>query len=72
MGPLIAIDPDVPPELECLAYDPQTSGGLLAAVPGRGREDIDRALREGGVEPAWIGRVEAGSGIRLVTGGVDR
>jgi selenide,water dikinase len=72
VGPLIAIGPDVPPELEGLAHDPQTSGGLLAAVPAHAREDIDRALRKGGVEPAWIGRVEAGSGIRLVAGGDDR
>jgi selenide,water dikinase len=72
VGELIAIDPDVPPELESLAYDPQTSGGLLAAVPAPVRDEVDRRLRRVGVEPAWIGRVEAGTGIRLAAGEVDR
>jgi selenide,water dikinase len=56
---------DVDPALVTLAHDPQTSGGLLAAVPADRREAVDVALAEAGVERHWIGRVEAGTGIAL-------
>lgn len=55
----------VPPELVTLAHDPQTSGGLLAAVPPADLEAVESALAARGV-PSWrVGRVdtvEAGSG----------
>jgi selenide, water dikinase len=50
----------VPPELVALALDPQTSGGLLAAVPSDRRRAVDASLREANVEHWWIGRVEGG------------
>jgi selenide, water dikinase len=43
-----------------LAHDPQTSGGLLAAVPPDLVALVERALDDAGVERWWIGRVEAG------------
>jgi selenide,water dikinase len=43
------------PELEALAYDPQTSGGLLAAV---GPDDVDAAVGNGFVV---VGRVADGA-----------
>ena len=49
----------VPPELVTLAHDPQTSGGLLAAVPPANVEALAASLDERGVEHWWIGAVEA-------------
>lgn len=59
---------DVEPALVALAFDPQTSGGLLAAVPeDRLGEVVDR-LAAAGV-PWWrIGHVDAGQGVALTTG----
>jgi selenide, water dikinase len=55
----LVVDPALPAELVSLAHDPQTSGGLLAAVaPGR-VEELEAALEAAGV-PSWrVGRVEA-------------
>ena len=47
-------------DLDTLAHDPQTSGGLLAAVPPRLVDTLDRALEAASVEHWWIGRVESG------------
>ena len=49
-----------------LAHDPQTSGGLLAAIP---EEDVGRVsgqLGAAAVDHWLIGGVEAGSGISLI------
>jgi selenide, water dikinase len=50
----------VAPEMATLAFDPQTSGGLLAAVPADQRDGVDAALRDANTEHWWIGRVEGG------------
>lgn len=55
----------VDPARVALAHDPQTSGGLLAAVPAPLREAVDVALAEVGVERWWIGQVETGTGVAL-------
>jgi selenide, water dikinase len=59
VAPSLAVGPDVAPELVVLAHDPQTSGGLLAAVAP---DDFGRILFDlaaAGV-PAWrIGQVDA-------------
>ena len=55
----------VDPALVTLSHDPQTSGGLLAAVPVDRREAVDLGLADAGVERQWIGRVEAGAGVAL-------
>ncbi len=46
-------------------YDPQTSGGLLIAVPGERVGDLVRALEERGTLAAVVGAVVEGSGIRV-------
>jgi len=52
--------------LVTLAHDPQTSGGLLAAVAAADLDDVTRALNAVGVRAWRVGRVEAGSGVALV------
>ena len=53
------------PALVALAHDPQTSGGLLAAVPPSDLDAVEADLAAAGV-PSWrVGRVEAGEGIAL-------
>jgi selenide,water dikinase len=65
VGPALELDLGVPPELVALAHDPQTSGGLLAAVPPAEAPDVQAALGAAGV-PSWVvGRVEPGSGVAL-------
>ena len=52
-------------EVIALAHDPQTSGGLLAAVAATDADDTIRALNAAGVQAWRIGRVEPGEGIAL-------
>src|SRR6478672_4355101 len=49
-----------PRERIALAHDPQTSGGLLAAVPPDLVPAVERAFGDARLERWWIGRVEAG------------
>jgi selenide,water dikinase len=56
--PALTTGNDVVPELVALAHDPQTSGGLLAAVPPTDLDAIEAAFDARGV-PHWrVGRVE--------------
>jgi selenide,water dikinase len=58
--PSLTVGAAVVPELVTLAHDPQTSGGLLAAVPADRVDAVERALDNAGVERWSVGRVEAG------------
>jgi len=51
----------VPADLAEIAWDPQTSGGLLAAVPAATAPRLLDAFRAAGVRAATIGAVEARS-----------
>lgn len=53
------------PELEALAYDPQTAGGLLVALPAAKATVLEASFAERGLELYRIGAVEAGSGVSL-------
>jgi selenide,water dikinase len=60
--PALTVGRDVAPELLTIAHDPQTSGGLLAAIPPAGLETVEAGLDARGV-PHWrVGRVEASVG----------
>jgi selenide, water dikinase len=54
----ITLDPEVPTELADLAFDPQTSGGLILGIKPEKAAELVSALREAGVESATeIGEV---------------
>lgn len=53
------------PADEALAYDPQTAGGMLVAIPSPKRVVLEATFAAAGV-PLWsIGRVEEGRGVAL-------
>ena len=61
----LSVGAGVAPEIVALAHDPQTSGGLLAAVPANRLATVTNALDSAGV-PHWqVGRVIAGEGVAL-------
>ena len=61
-----AISADVPDTpAGTLMFDPQTAGGLLAAIPEASVESILKALRHRGHIAAMIGRMGPKSGIRV-------
>ncbi len=67
VGPSLNVDPGVPDELVVLAHDPQTSGGLLSAVPPDRLNAVERDLMAAGVDHWRIGRVDRGPvGVALV------
>jgi selenide, water dikinase len=53
----------LPPELEVLAFDPQTAGGLLVSLPAAKGAVLEAAYSSAGLFLARIGRVEAGGGV---------
>jgi selenide,water dikinase len=59
VAPALTVADGVPPERVALAHDPQTSGGLLAAIPADGIGAVRRGLDAAGVEHWVVGRVEA-------------
>jgi selenide,water dikinase len=64
-APSLSVADDVAPELVALAHDPQTSGGLLAAVSRTDVATVEAALEAAGV-PSWrVGYVEDGEGVAL-------
>jgi selenide,water dikinase len=59
-SPHVDVGGEVEPALLDLLHDPQTSGGLLLAVPGAAADEAVRLLRERGVvEAAMIGEADA-------------
>jgi len=64
-GPLVRFAPAISEETRMLLFDPQTSGGLLLAVPRRKLADFLK--RAGGInQPAWeVGQAFEGEGIEV-------
>jgi selenide,water dikinase len=55
----------IPKDLLTLLFDPQTSGGLLAAVPAGKVDAVRSALQDQGVECREIGEVQEGRGVAV-------
>ncbi len=65
VAPDLAVANVVPAGVIALAHDPQTSGGLLAAVGPDDVDDTVRALNAVGVLAWRVGRVVVGEGVAL-------
>jgi selenide,water dikinase len=55
----------LPEELATLAFDPQTSGGLLIAVPAEKSAVLTAAFQSQDLFLELIGRVEEGGGVEV-------
>jgi selenide, water dikinase len=63
----VTYDASIPQEEQLLLCDAQTSGGLLAAVPGAAANGIVKALHAASVNAATIvGQMEPGAGGKIV------
>jgi len=58
------------PALEDVLYDPQTSGGLLIALPPSNATALLEDLRAAGAAASIIGQVESGEGLVVTAGSV--
>ena len=65
-GQWVSNTADIPEELLMLLFTPETSGGLLIAVPQVTLSKVEAFLRQAGQAYWAIGQVEAGTGIELV------
>ncbi len=65
-APALVVGEAVDPELVALAHDPQTSGGMLAAVAATDADAVLADLAAAGVTAWRVGQVEAGeAGVEL-------
>jgi selenide,water dikinase len=65
----VTYDPDIAEWEQLLLCDAQTSGGLLAAVPGSQAADVIRALQACGLNgAALVGSIDAGESGRIRVG----
>jgi selenide,water dikinase len=62
-GPLV--ESAASAELETLAYDPQTAGGLLVTLPAERRVVVEAAFAAAGLDLWAVGRVTEGNGVAL-------
>jgi selenide,water dikinase len=61
----VRFGPGVAEEIQQLLYTPETSGGLLAAIPPERVDELKTAFAQAN-EPLWvIGEVVAGSGVEI-------
>ena len=63
LSPIAAADPVAP--VADILFDPQTSGGLLAALPGAVAPGIIEAFHQSGQPAAIVGRLNDVPGLTL-------
>ncbi len=68
VAPALEVAPGITQPLVTLAHDPQTSGGLLAAVPPDAVRAVQEGLDAAGVSSWRVGRVEAAEQPGVVLG----
>jgi selenide,water dikinase len=59
------VESSAPAELDALAYDPQTAGGLLICLPADKGAVLQASFAAEGLQLWRIGRVESGAGVVL-------
>lgn len=59
------VESAAPAELEALAYDPQTAGGLLVTLPRDKRAVLEATFAAAGLALHHVGTVETGRGVEL-------
>ncbi len=65
-GGRVTFSASIPEEEQMLLFDPQTSGGLLLALPAASRDEFLRRAQAND-QPAWVvGEVLEGSGVEVV------
>jgi selenide,water dikinase len=67
VGNAVEFSESVDRDLRALLFDPQTSGGLLIAVPEEKKELLVKRLKE--EKHPWVyevGKIEEGAGIKVV------
>lgn len=64
-GAHVAVSGDVPEDVVALAWDPQTSGGLLISLPRDRAAVLQATFDAAGLFLARIGSVEEGTGVEL-------
>ena len=65
LGGQVVLAPALDAAVEALLFDPQTSGGLLIALPPKAAAALVARLHADALPGAIVGRVEAGAGVRV-------
>jgi len=62
---VVSIDESIAEEMIQILFDPQTSGGLLMAVPEEKAADLEKRMAAGALDCWRIGEVIEGSGLKV-------